>query len=452
VWGAALIGLLALAACAREGPPAPVDLHAVGRGSDAPPVAQAAAAPAVGGARDVVYQVERGDTAYAVARRFDIPVKAIIDANNLQPPYGLQAGQRLTIPRPRAHMVEPGDTVQNVAHRYGVDMSALVRANDLPPPYALRPGQRLILPAPVAGAPQQAAVAPAPLPPMAPLPPASTRAVEVAALPPPAAAPAASATPAAAPPPPAVPPAAGSNPPASAAKPATAIDKAPPAVAPATAAAAPAIVAPAAVPPAAPPPAVTATPAAAPVTASAPASAPAPAAPPQQLAAIPAPTSDAVEPPVGAAPVEPTVATPPHDLTPVGPPPPRAGKTFLWPLHGRVISTYGEQGQGLHNDGINISAPRGTPIHAAENGVVAYAGNEIRGFGNLLLIRHAGGYMTAYAHADSLLVKRGDTVHRGQIIARVGATGSVTEPQLHFEIREGSQPVDPQRFLGSPSA
>jgi murein DD-endopeptidase MepM/ murein hydrolase activator NlpD len=145
---------------------------------------------------------------------------------------------------------------------------------------------------------------------------------------------------------------------------------------------------------------------------------------------------------------------PPRDTTPVGPPPPRAGKTFLWPLHGRVIATFGEQGRGVQNAGINIAAPRGTPIRAAENGVVRYAGNEVRGYGNLVLVEHAGGYVTAYAHADAILVKRGDTVHRGQVIARVGATGSVTEPQLHFEIREnqGREPVDPQRYLGNPSA
>ena len=88
------------------------------------------------GARDTSYLVQRGDTTYAVARRFDIPVKSLIDANNLQPPYGLLAGQRLTIPRPRGHLVEPGDTVASVARHYGVDMSALVRANDLQPPYA----------------------------------------------------------------------------------------------------------------------------------------------------------------------------------------------------------------------------------------------------------------------------------------------------------------------------
>jgi murein DD-endopeptidase MepM/ murein hydrolase activator NlpD len=460
VWAAALIGLLGLGACSRQEPPAPVELLPVSRSLGAPAPALAGPTPgtergsdrATAGARDIIYQVERGDTAYAVARRFDIPVKAIIDANNLQPPYGLQAGQRLTIPRPRAHLVQAGDTVQSVAHRYGVDVSALVHANDLPPPFALQPGQRLILPAPVAGATQQAA-APAPLPPMAPLPPPSARAVEVEALAPPAGPPTAAPpppAPAAAPPPAASAPATAAATPAPvpippqaplpAAKPAAAVEKPPPPVVPS-----PTV-----------PPATATPPPAAQASASAPASAAAsvPAVAPTsehapQLAAIPAPATDAVEPPPAA---EPAMAPAPHDTTPVGPPPPRAGKTFLWPLRGRVISTYGEQGQGLHNDGINIAAPRGTPIHAAENGVVAYAGNEIRGFGNLLLIRHAGGYMTAYAHADTLLVKRGDTVHRGQVIARVGATGSVTEPQLHFEIREGSQAVDPQRYLGSPSA
>ena len=445
MWGAALIGLLAFTACSRQEAPAPVDIHQVSRSLGAPPAALAASVPVVGtgttGARNVVYQVERGDTAYAVARRFDIPVKTIIDTNNLQPPYGLLAGQRLTIPQPRAHLVQAGDTVQSVAHRYGVDVSALVHVNQLPPPYALRPGERLILPAPVAGGTLQEPT-PAPLPPMAPLPPASARAVEVAALPAPL------------PPPPTAPP-----PPAAAAPP-TASAPAPTPAGPAALAAS-AAPAPSAKPVAAaekPAPVVTPPPAAAP-PAAAPAPPPTPASAPPlanerapQLAAIPAPASDAVEPPPTAAAIEPAMAPAPHDTTPVGPPPPRAGKTFLWPLRGRVISTYGEQGQGLHNDGINIAAPRGTSIHAAENGVVAYAGNEIRGFGNLLLIRHAGGYITAYAHADVLLVKRGDTVHRGQVIARVGATGSVTEPQLHFEIREGSQAVDPQRFLGSPSA
>lgn len=122
----------------------------------------------------------------------------------------------------------------------------------------------------------------------------------------------------------------------------------------------------------------------------------------------------------------------------------------MWPVRGHVLSTFGDQGSGQRNDGINIAADAGTTIHAAENGVVVYAGNELKGFGNLVLIRHADGYMTAYAHAQSLLVHKGDTVQRGQSIALVGQTGDVTQPQLHFEIRQGDSPVDPEPLMGRP--
>jgi murein DD-endopeptidase MepM/ murein hydrolase activator NlpD len=132
------------------------------------------------------------------------------------------------------------------------------------------------------------------------------------------------------------------------------------------------------------------------------------------------------------------------------PPPARGG--FVWPLQGKVISSFGAKSKGLHNDGINIAARRGTSVRAAENGVVAYAGNELRGFGNMLLIKHAGGWITAYAHNEKLLVKRGDKVSRGQIIARVGSSGSVTKPQLHFELRKGKQAVDPRKYLRRGSA
>ena len=131
--------------------------------------------------------------------------------------------------------------------------------------------------------------------------------------------------------------------------------------------------------------------------------------------------------------------------------PPTRG-SFIWPIRGRVISRFGTKGKGLHNDGINIAAPRGTPVQAAQAGVVAYAGNELRGFGNLVLIRHKKGIMSAYAHNDALLVKSGETVRRGQTIAKVGSTGSVDEPQLHFEIRSGRDAVNPARFLGRMSA
>ena len=99
------------------------------------------------------------------------------------------------------------------------------------------------------------------------------------------------------------------------------------------------------------------------------------------------------------------------------------------------------------NDGINLAVPEGTPIKAADDGVVAYAGNELKGYGNLVLIRHANGFVSAYANASELLVKRGDTVKRGQVIAHAGQTGNVTSPQLHFEIRKGSTPVDPTKYL-----
>jgi murein DD-endopeptidase MepM/ murein hydrolase activator NlpD len=120
---------------------------------------------------------------------------------------------------------------------------------------------------------------------------------------------------------------------------------------------------------------------------------------------------------------------------------------FRWPANGRVIAGFGPSTNGQQNDGINIALPENTPVKSAEDGVVAYAGNELKGYGNLVLVRHPNGYVTAYAHAKELLVKRGDQVKRGQAIARSGQTGNVTAPQLHFEIRKGASPLDPMRFL-----
>lgn len=133
-------------------------------------------------------------------------------------------------------------------------------------------------------------------------------------------------------------------------------------------------------------------------------------------------------------------------------PPPRSGKGFLWPLKGRVLIGFGSRGSGLHNDGINIAARKGAAVHAAENGVVAYAGNEIRGFGQLILIRHQGDWTTAYAHNSKLLVRTGQRVRRGQVIAQVGRTGSVLQPQLHFEIRRGDEAVNPIKYLSVQTA
>jgi murein DD-endopeptidase MepM/ murein hydrolase activator NlpD len=120
---------------------------------------------------------------------------------------------------------------------------------------------------------------------------------------------------------------------------------------------------------------------------------------------------------------------------------------FRWPANGRVIAGFGPTTNGQQNDGINIALPENTAVKAAEDGVVAYAGNELKGYGNLILVRHPNGYVTAYAHAKELLVKRGDQVKRGQMIARSGQTGNVNAPQLHFEIRKGASPLDPTKYL-----
>jgi len=179
-----------------------------------------------------------------------------------------------------------------------------------------------------------------------------------------------------------------------------------------------------------------------------------------QMGERPAPAPQRVEAPV---PAPTTVATveSPHSARVAEPSEPVASSnpikaeqaaasampSFRWPVRGRIIAAFGPKPNGLQNDGINLAVPEGTPVKAAEDGVVAYAGNELKGYGNLVLIRHANGFVTAYADASELLVKRGDTVKRGQVIAKSGETGNVTSPQLHFEIRKGATPVDPAQYL-----
>lgn len=121
--------------------------------------------------------------------------------------------------------------------------------------------------------------------------------------------------------------------------------------------------------------------------------------------------------------------------------------SFAWPVRGAILSGFGAKAGGRFNDGINIKAATGEPVHAAADGVVAYAGDTLPGFGGLVLIKHGGNFVTAYAHAESLLVARGQAVKKGDIIAKAGETGSVDEPQVHFEIREGRKPVNPLMLL-----
>jgi murein DD-endopeptidase MepM/ murein hydrolase activator NlpD len=274
--------------------------------------------------------VGRGDTVYAIARRHGVSPRAIVEANNLRPPYRLEVGQRLSLPRGADHTVKRGDTLSGLSRQYDVDMYVLARANGLKPPYTILVGQTLKIPVGRA----------------APTVPAESRVVS------------------------------------------------------------------APVPVAAQP-------------------------------TSPRTRSDGT----AVTMVQPKPQLVPSKPRKVAKPPPKSGSGFAWPAKGKVISGYGGVSKGLQNDGINIAAPRGTPVKSSEHGVVAYAGNEIRGFGNLLLIKHSGGWITAYAHNDRILVKRGDKIRKGQVISRIGSTGNVATPQLHFEIRRGRQAVDPMKHL-----
>lgn len=343
-WFGVVIGLLlVLAACGQRTGSAPVINGATGERVDNTPV-QANLPTAV--------TVQRGDSLYKISRRYNVRLRAIIDANNLKPPYIIFPGQKLRMPVTGVHVVARGETVYQIARRYGAEPGALVRLNRIAPPYRLNSGQRLVLPA---GASSQAY--------------ARAPAIQTAAKP---------------------------------------VDQR----------------------------ASTKTRNRAqtstrPSTRSRPTTSPAPrkVLPPKRVVVKRAPS------------ISPSVK----------PSPSRGG--FLWPLNGgRVLSRFGTLGKGLQNDGINILAPRGTPIRAVQNGVVAYSGNELRGFGNLLLIKHTGGWISAYAHNDQLLVKTGDQVRRGQVVSRVGSTGSVDKPQLHFELRRKNRAVDPERYLGRRTA
>ncbi len=347
--------------------------------------------------------VQPGDTLYSISRRYDVPTKAIAARNDIRPPFALAVGQTLILDPARRHTVLAGQTLEAIARIYDVDLALLASANDLGRPYALKPGQEIWIPDPFTQAAQptrnerpdidvaEVAVAP---------PRRSTITAESLAPPPGAAAPTATFV---------APPAAPASPSAPVAA------------------------------PSAPMSSPLSAPMSEPMTA-APTAAPKPAAP-----AAPSPvTPPLVEPKPGA---ETQVAVVPPSQLPD--PAPRATSRFAWPIAGKVIASFGPAGGGLHNDGINIAAPAGSEVRAADNGVVAYAGNELRGFGNLLLIKHADGWTTAYAHNEKLLVKRGDTVKQGQAIATVGRTGNVDTPQLHFEVRKGTQAMNPMEFLAS---
>jgi murein DD-endopeptidase MepM/ murein hydrolase activator NlpD len=171
------------------------------------------------------------------------------------------------------------------------------------------------------------------------------------------------------------------------------------------------------------------------------------------------PSSPSIKPPApkAAPPPAKTTSMPAREKSPSPPksapaPKPAAdasagSRDFIWPVSGELLKNYGVGEDGLRNDGVNIGVPKGTRVKAAADGEVVYAGSELVGFGNLILIRHAGGWVSAYAHAETVLVKEGEMVRQGEAIAEAGATGNASVPQVHFELRKGREPVDPNEHL-----
>ncbi len=304
----------------------------------------------------------------------------------------------MTMPSsPARHIVvRRGQSLDGVAHAYHVPKSVIIAANGLQPPYELKAGTRLTIPA--GGAPIREARASSAVPPSVAMP---------TPLPPPrpetlAPPPQASFTP----PPPL---------PAKVMPPSTA--------APPSAGAQPNVI-------------------------------PLDGPPPRQAASTPAKPAPpgTLTPPAAASPGENPDKMANADGAP-GNPDATVGGRFPWPVRGRVLAGYGNSAGGGHNDGINIAAPLGTPVRAIDAGTVAYSGNEVKGYGNIVLIRHANGWISAYAHLDDVTVKPGQTITAGEVIAKVGESGGVPEPQLHFELRRGKKPVDPKAFLApAPSA
>jgi murein DD-endopeptidase MepM/ murein hydrolase activator NlpD len=329
------------------------------------------------------YVVAPGDTVAVVSSRTNTPIRTLIDMNALTPPYALRAGQRLSLQPRGDYLVQSGDTVSGIAARQGVSVSALIQLNDLRPPYTLQVGQRLVMPTGV-DAPTSVASAP-------------TVAPAAGTAQPKPFVPAAAPTPIGAAPTQQV----GSTPPGSAPQDLGGG------------------VSSSALPP----------------LQGAPAPAPTPTATPQPL---PQPVPQTAQ-------IEPAPAAKSTEGDPL--PALKASSSFIWPVDGRVISKFGQGKDNTRNDGINIAAPNGAPVLAAADGVVAYAGNELKGFGNMVLLRHAGGWVTAYAHNSSILAQKGAKVKQGQTIARVGSSGNVDKPQLHFELRQGTKAVDPMKVL-----
>jgi murein DD-endopeptidase MepM/ murein hydrolase activator NlpD len=289
--------------------------------------------------------VGRTETLFDVAERVRTPVRALIEINELQPPYNLSPGTVLKVPPPLFYTMGEGDTLFGVARRFNIDPRSLANLNQMQLETAVRRGQRIALPSLARDqGPNAQAVGASPPGSGGPPRPALATARPVRPLVP------------------------GATPPAT--QPLTSLEGGP--------------------------------------------------------VAAPAPTDAQVA---------------------------AAGKgRFSWPVKGDVISTFGPKGPGQRNDGLNIAATSGDAVHAAAGGEVVFAG-DLPGFGNLVLLKHQGGFVTAYAHLSKIEVKMRDTVGQGQEVGLAGQTGQVDRPQVHFEIRyaanprDKARPVDPSLLL-----
>lgn len=321
-----------------------------------------------------------GDTVYKLSEYLKVDLRALIDKNNLQPPYTLSAGQVIRVPPPSTVNANEGDTVFSIARAYNADQSEIVRLNNLQPPYRFYKGQSIQIPTSSTG----------------PVNTGITIAEEDAPL----------------------------------------IDNA----------------------------VVTSENLSGPITTSED-----PNGNKVHRSAAGVIAEQDLKPPPGATQGNQKLgdikvaSVPPAKVPPVSPfgkasapvskpaPSKQALGTgmpsFSWPVNGSTLSGYGPKAGGRHNDGINIGAPLGTPVRTTAAGEVVYTGDNVAGFGNLILIRHSGGFASAYAHVQKPLVTQGQRITAGQTIAQIGKTGNVSTPQLHFEIRKGTQAVNPKPYL-----
>ena len=289
-----------------------------------------------------IHRVKKGETLYSISKIYLVPLRSLIEKNNLSAPYTIDINQRLTIPNNPRHIVKSGDSLYAISKAKNVAINQIVKINNLKSPYIIYVGQRLLMPGRLVTKNTKVK---------------NTKVKNIKV----------------------------KN-----------IKQASNVVNPA----------------------------------------------PKTVKYRGGKITKNGYPRPYIKPREPS-----RQIRSIARPVARSSSKFLWPVKGKLISNYGAKGKGLYNDGLNIAAPKGSPVKAAENGVVAYAGSELKGYGNLILLKHADGYLTAYAHNNSNLVTRGQKIKRGQVIAKIGMTGNVDRPQLHFQIRRGKNTVNPAKYL-----